>query len=89
MLTLFLLSWRLKSEAILQFGRMIFPSRAKEYHHCGRKSCLQGIMDLPAGLVDSVCNLPDKGDEIQKPSTCRATLFHYKFWLMSHIFHLA
>ena len=26
--------------------------------------------------------------EIQKPSTCRATLFHCKFWSMFPVFHL-
>ena len=27
--------------------------------------------------------------EIQKPSTCRATLFRCKFWSMFRVFHLA
>ena len=27
--------------------------------------------------------------EIQKPSTCRVTLFRYKFWSMFRVFHLA
>ena len=36
---------------------------------------------------NEICGEMAANYEIQKPSTCRATLFRCKFWWMFHIFH--
>ena len=42
-----------------------------------------------AGRVFCIVRLKAAKYEIQKPSTCRATLFRCKFWTMFRVFHLA
>ena len=54
---------------------------------CTLKIGLEAICDNVFVLMNR--NVKAAKYEIQKPSTCRATLFHCKFWSMFPVFHLA